>query len=415
MNTFNITGLPKLIFGTGKVDELPNFIEKYGTNVLLITGGSSLKKSGNFDKIKDSLNKFTVCYAAVKGEPSPAVIDSIVKKNIENSIDVVCAIGGGSVLDTGKAVSAMLKEENYKTVKDYLEGIGTKEPSGAKIPFIALPTTSGTGSEATKNAVITEMPQEVRARSVVKKNNRAAASFSSLNVGDKGFKKSLRHDNYIPDIAIIDPNLMLNCPASVTAASGLDALSQLLESFLSTKANAFTDALAIDAMHRMLRTLVPVCGENSEDVVFREEVAYGAFASGITLAHAGLGTVHGLAGVIGGYKNIPHGLICGLLLPHWLEETVNVMLDDIDKYRYSLFKLGSFAKYYAVGEDRISRIVNKFVLHIKNMSVELKLPKLRTYGVTEKDLKLFAKEGGNKNNPVLLTFEQKLNILKKAF
>jgi alcohol dehydrogenase class IV len=228
MNSFYIAGLPTVIFGPGKIKELPESIKGYGTCLLLITGGNSLKKSGRYDEIKDSLSMFNVYEATVKGEPSPSVIDEIVNENKKNNIEIVCGIGGGSVLDTGKAVSAMLKEDDYRTVKDYLEGIGTKTPSGVKIPFVAIPTTSGTGSETTKNAVISE-------------------------VGDEGFKKSLRHDKYIPDIAIIDPELILKCPAPVTAASGLDALSQLFESYIAIDANPFTDALAKDAIVRMLR------------------------------------------------------------------------------------------------------------------------------------------------------------------
>ncbi|MCF7889251.1 MAG: iron-containing alcohol dehydrogenase, partial [Victivallales bacterium] len=162
--------------------ELPGLNKLFGRNILIVTGGKSLKKSGYYKQIIESLKDFNVYVVNVDSEPSPVIIDTFVLNNLNNNIDVVCAIGGGSALDTGKAVSAMLKEEKFRTVKDYLEGVGSREPSGNKIPFIAVPTTSGTGSEATKNAVISE-------------------------IGPAGFKKSLRHDNYIPNAAVIDPQL----------------------------------------------------------------------------------------------------------------------------------------------------------------------------------------------------------------
>ena len=388
MENFTITGLPKLIFGAGKISELADNAENYGRNILLLTGGISLRKSGSYFRIVSILERFNIWEFSITGEPSPVMIDNIVKENINRKIDVVCAIGGGSVIDAGKAVSAMLQEKNFVTVKDYLEGVGVKEPSGLKIPFIAIPTTSGTGSESTKNAVISE-------------------------IGNNGFKKSLRHDNYIPNIAIIDPELIIRCPASVTASSGLDALSQLLESYISNNANPFTDSLAKDAIIKILKALLPVCTEESDNIEYRSDLAYGAFISGITLAHAGLCTVHGIAGVIGGYKNIPHGLICGLLLPYWLEETVNSLVKD-ENLNYQI-KIAKLASEIFPGIDDLKTLNKNFVQYIKNISDELQLPSLNTFNIIETDLELFALKGGNKNNAVTLTYEQKLNILRKAY
>ncbi|MCF7889367.1 MAG: iron-containing alcohol dehydrogenase, partial [Victivallales bacterium] len=207
------------------------------------------------------------------------------------------------------------------------------------------------------------------------------------------------------------------CPATITAASGLDALSQLLESYISTKANAFTDSLAVKAIPGMLNSLNEVCSREPENIEKRGSVAYSSFISGITLANAGLCTVHGLAGVIGGYKNIPHGTICGLLLPYWLEETVAALLSDCGKYRKYLDKLSAIVNvtgFNFKNNEDIERIQN-FVMQVKQLAEDLDLPKLNTFGVTEGDLNSFAKEGSNKNNPVKLTAKQKLKILKKAF
>ncbi|HJO94838.1 MAG TPA: iron-containing alcohol dehydrogenase [Victivallales bacterium] len=386
-NSFSISGVPKLIFGNGKIDILPDILKSYGNNILLITGGSSLIKSGNYSRIQYILTDFNIFEAVISSEPSPDNIDSIVFDNMDKSISAVCSIGGGSVLDAGKAVSAMLKEDDFKTVADYLEGVGSRIPTGRKIPFVAVPTTSGTGSEATKNAVIS-------------------------HVGKKGFKKSLRHDNYIPDIAVIDPKLIINCPENVTSASGLDALSQLMESYISTKSSCFTDSLALGALERVLKCLEKVCLDDPDNIELRGTIAYGAFVSGITLAHAGLGTVHGLAGVIGGYTKIPHGAICGLLLPHWFGVTVDKMLQDKKFYRDKIIKLERLSEY-ALPLEKHS--IKNLVIYIQELSDKLKLHKLSSYGVTERDLKLFAEKGGNKNNPVELNAEERLGILEKAY
>lgn len=196
------------------------------------------------------------------------------------------AIGGGSVIDCGKAVAAMLVEDG--SVQDYLEGVGTRKPSGAKIPFIAVPTTAGTGSEATKNAVVCDRKE--------------------------GYKKSLRHDAYMPDVAVIDPELTMTAPRPVTIACGLDAVSQLIESYTSTKANVFTDSLALTALSHASESLLPHCLDQGNDISLRGKMSYAALISGITLSHAGLGAVHGMAGPLGGLFPVPHGVTCGKLL-----------------------------------------------------------------------------------------------------
>ena len=171
---------------------------------------------------------------------------------------------------------------------NYLEGVELNPP-GSTVSFIAVPTTAGTGSEATKNAVIS-------------------------SIGESGFKKSLRHDNFIPDIAVIDPQLMLSCPETLTAACGLDAIAQLLESYVSSKSNPITDALAFDALTKAIPAFEVAVKDGHKNLEARASMAYGALISGITLANAGLGIVHGFASPIGGFFDIPHGVVCGTLL-----------------------------------------------------------------------------------------------------
>ncbi len=187
---FNFASIPHIIFGAGRLSDLYEIIPKYGNNVLYVIGGSSLKKSGKWDEIRYEMQKRAINFSeiSVEGEPTPALVDEAVEKFRNKKLDIIVGIGGGSVIDAGKAISAMIPK--IDSIKNYLEGVGNKIHDGKKIPYIAVPTTSGTGSEATKNAVITE-------------------------VGINGFKKSLRHDNLIPNYAVIDPQLVISCPKSV--------------------------------------------------------------------------------------------------------------------------------------------------------------------------------------------------------
>ena len=199
---------------------------------------------------------------------------------------MVVSIGGGSVIDAGKALSAMLPLD--EPVKEYLEGVGTRKHPGTKIPFIAVPTTAGTGSETTGNSVLSE-------------------------TGPEGYKRSLRHENFIPDIALVDPELTLSCTSLQTAISGMDAFTQLLESFLSTRCNNLTDALALEGILHVRNSLKTAVSAG-DDPEARAGMSYASMLSGIAITNAGLGLVHGFASSIGGRKDIPHGVICGTLM-----------------------------------------------------------------------------------------------------
>ncbi len=225
---------------------------------------------------------------------------------------MVIAIGGGSVMDAGKAISAMVLQND--SVMAYLEGVGEgKQHNGLKVPMIAVATTSGTGSEATKNAVLSQ-------------------------VGENGFKKSLRHDNFVPNVAILDPELMVTCPQSVTVASGLDALTQLLGAYVSTKATPLTDALALSGIEHFKEGFMGVCSGLSKDTQMRGHMAYASLMSGIVLANAGLGIVHGFASSVGGYFDIPHGVVCGTLLGEAVKLNIQLMNQDKDRYNEALKK-----------------------------------------------------------------------------
>ncbi|HPS12266.1 MAG TPA: iron-containing alcohol dehydrogenase, partial [Prolixibacteraceae bacterium] len=288
MSSFTFSRIPELVFGAGKLSLLPGLLEKRGNHLLLVTGKGSFSETPQAANLFEELNSrgFQWSIYPIASEPSANIIDHAVDLYRNDLPDVVVSIGGGSVMDAGKAISAMLVSPE-KTIR-YLEVVGDLNPTGKKVSFIAIPTTAGTGSEATKNAVISK-------------------------VGENGYKCSLRHNNYIPDVALIDPKLQLSCPITQTACSGMDAFTQLLESYLSTQANPMTDALAVDGIINVHQSLVPLI-KHPDEVELRSKMAYAAWLSGITLANAGLGTVHGFAGVLGALFDIPHGVVCGTLM-----------------------------------------------------------------------------------------------------
>ena len=385
---FQFAKIPSIRFKNGGIADLPGLTDIYGKKLVIVSGKSSFLLSLQAEKFFTGLKKTSADWQiiSIPGEPSPAMIDDAVKQIGRERIDVVVSIGGGSVMDAGKAISAML----YKTdsVKEYLEFVGTKEHPGTKVPFIAVPTTSGTGSEATKNAVISE-------------------------TGAQGFKRSLRHDNFVPDLALIDPELTVNCPAHITAASGMDCFTQLTEAFLSVKSNPYTDALAIEGLKAIKTSLSRVC-KDGNDLDARAGMSFAALSSGICLANAGLGAVHGFASSIGARYDIPHGVICGTLMPVANELNVKVLRRNqnmmaLEKYIY-LGKLFLDKK-----EGNNDYFIDGFVDFLYRLSEELKLPGLRQAGVKEDNFEAICHDTDCKNNPVKLTSEELMEILHKKY
>ncbi len=385
---FNFFANPHLHFGPGHINRLPELITFHGNTLLLITGARSLQKSDHWPRVMNALKKksIRVYQAIVETEPSPSMIDEIVVKYRDQNIDVIAAIGGGSVMDAGKAVSAMM--EKKESIIEYLEGVGNRSHDGKKIPFIAVPTTSGTGSEATKNAVISQL-------------------------GKNGFKKSLRHDNFVPDIAIVDPELTLDCPPDITAACGMDALTQLLESLVSTNSSPMTDSLALGALEILGDALITATTKHPHDMGTRTKISYASYISGLTLANAGLGVVHGFASVIGSVFNIPHGVICGTLLSEVTRHNIESLI--------SLDPNGPAIKKYA----RASRLLSPspvsknheessrhLIKILAQWTDQLKMPGLGSYGVTLEDIDTIIGSTGQKNNPIRLSAKQLSKILQ---
>jgi alcohol dehydrogenase class IV len=387
---FNFARLPKIIFGPGTLHELYEIIPKFGKNVIFVIGENSLKNSGKWVEIESELDYKSLQFSliSVSKEPTPQLIDNSVQKIRNKKVDLVVSIGGGSVIDAGKAISAMIPKKD--SVKNYLEGIGNKIHDGKKIPFIAIPTTSGTGSEATKNAVISE-------------------------IGPTGYKKSLRHDNLIPNVAIIDPLLMISCPPSISAACGMDAFTQLLGAFVSSQSNPITDALAISGMESISENILKVFSTGASDVNVRSAMAYGSLISGITLANAGLGIVHGLASPIGGYFDIPHGVLCGTLLSEASKMNIKKLREIGMSGREALKKYAQVGALIRgkklLDDDKIDDYCLILTESLDEWTDQLKIDKLSKYSIKLSDVDKIISKTGIKNNPVKLSVEDIRTII----
>ncbi len=386
VEVFSFARLPVIHFGAGSFLKVHSLIKGSGKRVLLVTGERSFRRSKWWSQLITGLDDSKIEYevASFSGEPTTAAVDSIAAKFRSNPPDVVVAAGGGSVLDAGKAISAMIPVTG--SAWDYLEGNPDMKPHpGSRLPYIAVPTTAGTGSEATKNAVLS-------------------------TTGETGLKRSLRHDNFVPDIALVDPQLALECPPDVTAAGGLDAITQLLEAFVSRQASAMTDALAFSGLERGLAGIRRVF-EDGSDIEGRTGMAYAALISGIVLANAGLGAVHGFASVLGGYYQIPHGVICGTLLGAVTRANISKLSASDPGSEY-------LRKYAAAGRLISARdgmnddyYLRSLTDSIDKLIDDLALPRLGKFGVKPGDIHSLAGETGIKNNPANLERQELEQIL----
>jgi alcohol dehydrogenase len=290
---FTLGRLPRITFGEGRVAELPGIVAGHGRRALLVTGRASFRASAAWSALLGGLSREGVESAdlIVEGEPSPEIVDEAVARFRDAAVEVVVAIGGGSVLDAGKAIAGLLRSGTC--AMDHLEGVGRGLPyRGPAVPFVAVPTTAGTGSEATRNAVLSR-------------------------VGPDGFKKSFRDEALVARDAVVDPGLLSGLAPAAIAANGLDALTQLLESLTSTRSFALSRALALDGLAAVRIGLVPwfeSASAGEDEPRARQRMAYAALLSGICLAHTGLGAVHGLASPLGARHPIGHGAACGATL-----------------------------------------------------------------------------------------------------
>lgn len=379
MNSFIWKSNSTFIFRHGARKELSHLVQ--GNRILAVTGGRWLRDTGEWDAIRIPLENrgFKIERVAVAREPSPEDIDNTVAAFRKFAPQTILAVGGGSVLDAAKAIAAMFCHP--EKIEYYLEGIGKESPTGATLPLIALPTTSGTGSEATKNAVI-----------------------SRPGIG--GFKKSLRHDAFIPATAVIDPELLRFCPPEITIYSGMDALTQLMEGWISTGANTFSDMFARQGLE-LFAASFPAVLQNPGNSDARGNVALAAYLSGMTLANAGLGTVHGMAGVLGGLESLPHGMICSRLIPPVFRHIAG-QAEDSALARISW--LGDCFHQYWFG---ITENGSEGFLQLLDQLEQL-LPEQNSF-LDEQTLNLAASKSNDKNSPVSTTMEERKRFFMDAF
>lgn len=375
MISFSVSRLPELHFGVGMIRRISGILRIRGAaTAVFITGERSFRESQHWADLRTSLSEGAIDYLAftVAGEPQPVLVDEMKREIGDRKIDAVVSIGGGSVIDAGKALSAALRLSG--SIRDYLEGVGTKKPDGEKEFFIAAPTTSGTGSEATKNAVLSE-------------------------IGEHGFKKSLRHDNYVPDVAIVDPSLVVGCPQFVTARSGMDAITQLLEAYASTEANPYTDAIAESGLQAAGRSFLAAYADG-DDIAARSDMAYAAYASGVCLANAGLGVVHGIASPAGAVSSIPHGAVCGTLIAEATRYTIEKLRSS--RKEHAVMRKYARAAVLLTGEDRneIEANLDLLVDRLYQLQEEVDMPRLGRYALSEEQLSAIAERAGTKNHPV---------------
>lgn len=374
---FIFSRIPQIHFGAGKLAQLPALLHRNGGRVLLVTGAASFRASPHYTRLLHGLAAENIHVDVVSfcGEPSPDFVDAVAADFRAQCPDWVIGIGGGSAIDAGKAIAAMLPQEG--SVRDFLEGMATRRHDGRKTPFAAVPTSAGTGAEATKNAVLSV-------------------------VGKHGFKRSLRHDSFMPDLALVDPELALGCPPAVTAACGLDALTQLLEAYVSTQASPMTDALALSGLRHVADGFLRAC-ERGDDPAARARMAYAALLSGIALANAGLGLVHGFAGPLGSAIPMPHGEVCGTLLGETTRRTIEALLTDQAKHAAALAKYAR-AGVILSGESSASPRADcqRLVDTLDDWIERTRIPRLGQYGLSAADFPRILGQTNGKNSPVTL-------------
>ena len=379
--SFSFARVPPIYCGMGTLKEITAWLRsRNAESVLLVTGRASLEEMGQLSVVKRLIDDAGAKHEHVvcAGEPSTELVDRTTEQWFGRGIDAVVGIGGGSVIDFGKAIAAMIPHGN--SVLDHLEGVGRGlAHNGITLPFLAIPTTSGTGGEVSKNAVLS-------------------------HVGPDGYKKSLRHDNFVPSAVILDGSLMTGAAADVTAACGMDAFTQLLEPFLSPTASPLSDAIVWSGLEHLVPNLRRACGEGSTDPQVRLNMAYGSLCSGVGLANAGLGIVHGLAGPIGGWFPMPHGVICGTLMGAAQQQNWSA-LKQRDPQHPAVERMARVGRLMPGGSHLSdnSAAVDHLTQCLLDWVEELKIARLGDYGITHGDLDRIVEAANNRNNPVALT------------
>ncbi len=378
---FSFLTARKIVFKSGAISDIAGYVKEYGKNFLIVVD-PFFKESDIMRVVKNQLDsiqvKYTV-YGEVSGEPTVELADEVCEIALRDGCDAVIAIGGGSNIDVGKTVAAMIT--NGAPAIDYMEYVGigkmvTKEP----VPFISVPTTSGTGSEVTKNSVLGSRVQT--------------------------FKRSMRSDKMLADLSIIDPELTKGCPKKVTAFSGSDAMTHLIEAYTTWRATPISDGLAlagIELAGKYLRRAY----DDGNDMEAREGMAAAALLGGMAFANSGLGAAHGIGMAVGITYHVAHGEACGLLLPHVMKLNQKVAEEKLDKVGEAL----TGKRFLNKGEGAQAAV--DFIFEL-NEHMEIK-PDLKHLNIPLEDVEALAQASygtSMTSNPVQLDLEELTKYIK---
>ncbi len=381
---FEFATATRIIFGAGTLKEVGPLAAEMGHRALVVTGRSSERAAPLRDDLAAS--NIEVVLFAITGEPTTGLVREGTQRAREAGCDLVIGFGGGSAIDAGKAIAAMLT--NPGDLLDYLEVIGggqsLKQPP---VPYVAIPTTAGTGAEVTRNAVLASPEHRV--------------------------KVSLRSPLMLARLALVDPELTYSLPPDVTASTGLDALAQVIEPFVSNRPNPMVDAVCREGMRRAARSLHRAY-EHGDDVAAREDMALVSLFSGLALANGRLGAVHGFAGPLGGMFAAPHGAVCGRLLPYVMAVNVQALQERVagsePLQRYDEVAQILTGNPRATARDGIA--------WVHALCEALQVPPLSAYGVTAGDFSLLIEKAAvassMQGNPIQLTPDEMREILTRA-
>lgn len=382
MIDFEFATATRIVFGKGKIEQLPELVQEFGRRALIVTGRNTTRVDGLRQSLGQSRIETTVL--AVPSEPTVDLVRE--GAQAARKCDFVIGFGGGSAIDAAKAIAAVAT--NSGEPLDYLEVVGKGQAlERTPLPFIAIPTTAGTGAEVTRNAV--------------------------LDSPEHGVKASLRDPAMLARVALIDPELTLDLPPSITASTGLDTLTQLIEAYVSCRANAMTDLFCLEGSKHASNSLRRAF-RNGNDMEARESMSWASLLSGFALANAGLGVVHGFAGPLGGLLHAPHGALCAALLPHAVRTNVAALRDRAPQHdalgRYRQLAILLNGEGHAEPEDAarwVARLCHDF-----------SVPPLHTYGLTELQIpdlvEKALKASSMKGNPLALTKAELSSLLQQA-
>lgn len=380
MVRFEFAAAGRIIFGVGAAATLPELSRTFGTRPLVVTGASRERAAS----LVSALSGETF---AAPGEPTVDLVRDGARHAQDAGCDVVISIGGGSAIDAGKAIAAIAT--NGGDPLEFLEVVGKGLTiANAPLPFIAVPTTAGTGSEVTRNAV--------------------------LGSADHGVKASLRSPLMLPRVALVDPELTYELPPAITAFTGLDALTQLIEPYVSARANPLTDGICVDGIGLVAGALRRVYHDGA-DREARRDMALASLFGGLALANAGLGVVHGFAAPLGGSWKAPHGALCAALLPHGMAGNIAALRARAPQHpaleRYATIARLLTGRNGANAEDGI--------VWVRSLCADLKVPALRAWGIAEGDLpgvvEKAARASSMQANPIQLTREELLAVVTAAW